>query len=61
MELELVLHPDDAGKLPHLALIEASKAGRIQTRTTRYALQQANQALDDLRAGNFAGAAVLTP
>ena len=33
----------------------------IQTRTTRYALQQANQALDDLRAGNFAGAAVLTP
>jgi len=35
MELELVLHPDDAGKLPHLALIEASKAGRIQTRATR--------------------------
>ena len=33
----------------------------IQTRTTRYALQQANQELDDLRAGNFAGAAVLTP
>lgn len=33
----------------------------IITRTTRYGLQQANQALADLRAGRFAGAAVLVP
>jgi propanol-preferring alcohol dehydrogenase len=33
----------------------------IVTRTTRYALGQANQALADLRAGLFEGAAVLTP
>jgi len=33
----------------------------IKTRTTRYALQQANQALADLRAGRFEGAAVLIP
>jgi propanol-preferring alcohol dehydrogenase len=33
----------------------------IQVKTTQYALQQANQALADLRAGRFAGAAVLTP
>jgi len=33
----------------------------IKTKTTRYALQQANQALGDLRAGRFEGAAVLTP
>jgi propanol-preferring alcohol dehydrogenase len=33
----------------------------IVTRTTRYSLQQANQALGDLRAGKFEGAAVLTP
>jgi propanol-preferring alcohol dehydrogenase len=33
----------------------------IQMKTTRYSLEQANQALDDLRAGRFAGAAVLTP
>jgi propanol-preferring alcohol dehydrogenase len=32
----------------------------IKTKTTRYALQQANQALGDLRAGRFEGAAVLT-
>jgi propanol-preferring alcohol dehydrogenase len=38
----------------------AAKIG-ITTRTTRYALQQANQALSDLRAGRFEGAAVLTP
>jgi propanol-preferring alcohol dehydrogenase len=31
----------------------------IVTRTTPYPLQQANQALDDLRAGRFEGAAVL--
>jgi propanol-preferring alcohol dehydrogenase len=33
----------------------------IATQTTRYPLQQANQALADLRAGRFEGAAVLTP
>ena len=31
----------------------------IRTRTTTYPLRQANQALDDLRAGKFEGAAVL--
>ncbi|MBB2202685.1 zinc-dependent alcohol dehydrogenase family protein [Gluconacetobacter tumulisoli] len=38
----------------------APKAG-IRTRTTRYALRDANQALADLRAGRFEGAAVLVP
>ncbi|MGA2188476.1 MAG: zinc-dependent alcohol dehydrogenase family protein [Steroidobacteraceae bacterium] len=33
----------------------------IVTQTTRYALQEANQALADLRNGRFEGAAVLTP
>jgi len=33
----------------------------IVTHTTRYPLAQANQALADLRAGRFAGAAVLVP
>ena len=33
----------------------------IVTETTRYALDQANQALADLRAGRFEGAAVLVP
>jgi propanol-preferring alcohol dehydrogenase len=33
----------------------------IKTRTTAYPLQQANQALADLRAGRFEGAAVLMP
>lgn len=33
----------------------------IETHTTRYDLQQANQALSDLRGGKFEGAAVLTP
>ena len=33
----------------------------IVTETTRYPLNQANQALDDLRAGRFEGAAVLEP
>ncbi|MGC2460613.1 MAG: zinc-dependent alcohol dehydrogenase family protein [Steroidobacteraceae bacterium] len=33
----------------------------IVTQTTRYRLQQANQALADLRAGRFDGAAVLVP
>jgi propanol-preferring alcohol dehydrogenase len=33
----------------------------IEVTTTRYALREANQALADLRAGRFEGAAVLTP
>jgi propanol-preferring alcohol dehydrogenase len=33
----------------------------ITVTTTRYALQDANQALADLRAGRFKGAAVLMP
>jgi len=33
----------------------------IVTKTTRYGLQEANQALADLRAGRFEGAAVLIP
>lgn len=33
----------------------------IVTKTTRYPLRQANQALADLRAGRFDGAAVLVP
>jgi propanol-preferring alcohol dehydrogenase len=33
----------------------------IVTKTTQYSLAQANQALGDLRAGRFEGAAVLTP
>jgi len=34
---------------------------RIVTETTRYPLEKANQALNDLRAGRFHGAAVLVP
>ena len=33
----------------------------VKTHITRYSLQQANQALEDLRAGRFDGAAVLIP
>jgi alcohol dehydrogenase, propanol-preferring len=33
----------------------------VKTRTLRYRLEQANQALDDLRAGRLQGAAVLMP
>lgn len=41
-------------------LAMAPRAG-IRTRTTAYPLQKANQALEDLRAGRFEGAAVLVP
>jgi propanol-preferring alcohol dehydrogenase len=41
-------------------LSQAPQMG-IVTKTTRYPLKQANQALDDLRAGRFEGAAVLVP
>jgi propanol-preferring alcohol dehydrogenase len=33
----------------------------IQTTVHRYCLEQANEALDDLRHGRFSGAAVLVP
>ena len=33
----------------------------VHTRVTRYPLEDANRALDDLRAGRFRGAAVITP
>lgn len=39
-------------QVPHMGIV---------TTTTRYPLQQANQALADLRAGRFEGAAVLSP
>jgi propanol-preferring alcohol dehydrogenase len=38
----------------------APRAG-VRTRVTTYPLAQANEALADLRAGRFAGAAVLVP
>ena len=38
----------------------APKAG-VSTHVTTYALENANQALDDLRAGRLQGAAVLVP
>jgi alcohol dehydrogenase, propanol-preferring len=41
-------------------LAQAPKIG-IVTRSTRYRLDQANEALADLRAGRFEGAAVLVP
>ena len=41
-------------------LTKATEMG-IVTKTTRYPLQQANEALADLRAGRFDGAAVLVP
>ena len=38
-----------------------AKAAGVKTTTRRYSLKDANQALSDLRAGRFDGAAVLTP
>ena len=43
---------DFLGQVPKMGIV---------TKTTRYPLQQANQALADLRAGRFEGAAVLVP
>lgn len=34
---------------------------RVKTQVTEYALEDANQALDDLRSGTLTGAAVLVP
>jgi alcohol dehydrogenase, propanol-preferring len=39
----------------------AAECKGLETSTREYPLEQANQALDDLRAGRFSGAAVLTP
>ena len=44
-----------------LDLLKLAPQIGIKVKTTRYPLQQANQALADLRAGRFEGAAVLTP
>jgi propanol-preferring alcohol dehydrogenase len=44
-----------------LDFLELAPRIGIVTRTTQYPLQQANQALEDLRHGAFEGAAVLTP
>jgi propanol-preferring alcohol dehydrogenase len=43
---------DFLGKVPEMGIV---------TKTTRYPLQRANEALADLRAGRFEGAAVLVP
>ena len=43
---------DFLSQVPHMGIV---------TKTTRYPLQQANEALADLRAGRFEGAAVLVP
>jgi propanol-preferring alcohol dehydrogenase len=43
---------DFLGQVPKMGIV---------TKTTRYPLEQANQALADLRAGRFEGAAVLVP
>lgn len=44
-----------------LAFLAAVRTMNIVTETTTYPLDQANQALADLRAGRFSGAAVLVP
>ena len=41
--------------------LEIAPSVRIRTRTVRYPLEAANQALDDLRSGRLQGAAVLVP
>jgi len=43
-----------------IAFLEVAPRVPVRTTTRRYPLAQANQALDDLRAGRFEGAAVLT-
>ena len=41
--------------------LHAAAELRLQVHTTRYALQEANKAVADLRAGHLNGAAVLVP
>lgn len=43
------------------ALMEAASGTDVETETVVYPLEKANEALDDLRAGRFTGAAVLVP
>lgn len=43
------------------AFLEVAPRVPVRTEVHRYPLSQANQALEDLREGQFAGAAVLTP
>ena len=38
-----------------------AQRAQVRTHTKVYPLEQANQALDDLRMGRLSGAAVLTP
>lgn len=47
-------------KRQHTPLSQVPPMG-VVTKTTRYPLTQANEALADLRAGRFDGAAVLVP
>jgi D-arabinose 1-dehydrogenase-like Zn-dependent alcohol dehydrogenase len=49
------------GRQSHAAERHRFSAIGIVTQTTRYPLEQAHQALADLRAGRFEGAAVLVP
>ena len=44
-----------------MEFLEIAARTKIRTHVTRYPLEQANQALDDLRAGRLQGAAVLIP
>jgi propanol-preferring alcohol dehydrogenase len=44
-----------------IEFLQRAPGMNIVTKTTRYPLQQANQALADLRAGRYEGAAVLVP
>lgn len=41
--------------------LSIAKQAGVATRTTRYPLERANEALADLRVGRFQGAAVLIP
>ena len=41
--------------------LEIASRARVRTTTTRYPLDKANEALDDLRSGRLEGAAVLVP
>lgn len=43
------------------AFFPLAEAASVKTETVPYALEEANQALDDLHAGRLQGAAVLVP
>ena len=44
-----------------IELLDLAPRVPVRTRVTAYALQHANDALEDLRAGRFTGAAVVVP